>query len=210
MLTAMRRRSAWAVAASVLAHLGVLIAVLLQHPTLTLPEEPAGPPEAIIPVLILPRTPPPFGARGAKPAPIQLHRRALRNQPAETTVAPLVLPAAKPSEAPTPAPSPTTTKETQPATPPADAIRATLRASLGCNASTLSREERARCQERFGRGAHDEPYLAQPLSGAKQRLLDAAAARKEDNDRYKHGTVPNGSGPGGPLGADPREAKVPF
>ena len=210
MLTAMRRRSAWAVAASVLAHLGVLIAVLLQHPTLIIPVEPAGPPEAIIPVLILPRTPPPVAGRGAKPVPIQLHRRALRNQPAETPVAPLVLPATKPTETPAPAPSPTATREAQPAPPPADSIRATLRASLGCNAPILSREERTRCQERFGRGAHDEPYLVQPLSGAKQRLLDAAGARKEDNDRYKHGTVPNGSGPGGPLGSDPREAKVPF
>src|SRR5512140_3477286 len=126
MLTAMRRRSAWAVAASVLAHLGVLIAVLLQHPTLSIPEEAGGPPEAIIPVLILPRTPPPVAGRGAKPAPIQLHRRALRNQPAETAVPPVVIAAPKPAEPPPQAPGPPAPKETPaPPAPPSSAVRAT-------------------------------------------------------------------------------------
>ena len=47
MLTARRRRSSWAVAASVVAHLGVLTAVVLQHPTLTIPTEPSGPPQIL-------------------------------------------------------------------------------------------------------------------------------------------------------------------
>ena len=100
MQTAKGRRRSWAIVASVLAHLGVLTAVLSQHPTLTIPVEPGGPPEAIIPLLILPRTPAPLASRGAKPAPIQLHRRAPRNQPMEPPVAPVVIPPPRPANAP--------------------------------------------------------------------------------------------------------------
>ncbi|THD55706.1 hypothetical protein [Phenylobacterium sp.] len=180
MLTA-RRQASWAVAASVIAHLGVLTAVLLQHPTLVLPVEPSGPPQAIIPVLILPRTPPPPSAgRGARPAPIQLHQRRLRNLPTETSVRPLLSPAPKPVEAPAQAaPSPAPVRDAVPAPPPvAEAFRATLRTMLGCSSTALSRDERTRCQERLGRGAHDEPYLAQPLSKEKRAALDQAGAAK--------------------------------
>jgi hypothetical protein len=181
MLTARRRQSSWAVAASVLAHLGVLTAVLLQHPTLTLPVEPGGPPEAIIPVLILPRTPPPAAGRGAKPAPIQLHRRALRNQPAETPVAPVVIAPPKPAEAPAQPVGPPAPKEAPAPPPPSDAVRTTLRTTLGCNDLRLSRDERATCQERLGRGARDAPYIGQPLSGEKRAAYEAAGAAKLAN-----------------------------
>ena len=178
MLTAIRRRGAWAIAASILAHLGVLTAVLLKHPTLVIPAEPSGPPEAIIPILILPHTPPPAPGQAAKPAPIQLHRRQLRNRPAETPVAPVVIAPPKPAEAPPQAPGPPAPKET-PAPPPASsAVSATLRTTLGCTAPGLSREERVACLERLGRGARDAPYFGQPLSAEKRTALDDAGAAK--------------------------------
>jgi hypothetical protein len=200
MLTAMRRRSSWAVAASVLAHLGVLVAVLLQHPTLVIPAEPSGPPEAIIPVLILPRTPPAAAHGGARPAPIHLHQRTLRNLPAETPVAPVVLPTPKPVEPPPQAaPSPALAKAAQAPPPPPDAIRATLRTALGCNSPSLSRDERARCQEQFGRSAHDDPFLAAPISGEKRAAYDAAGAAKLAARSVLDHPIPP---PGPPLPAD--------
>ena len=55
METASRRRTTWAIAVSAVAHLAVLAAALLQHFTLPPPaQDVAGPPEAIIPILILP------------------------------------------------------------------------------------------------------------------------------------------------------------
>ena len=180
MKTARRRLSSWAVGASVLAHLGILTAVLMQHPTLTIPDEPAGPPEAIIPVLILPRTPPAAIGGGVRPAPIHLHQRSLRNLRPESPVPPLPLPSPPPAEPPVqPRPSPIQTREAASAAPlAADAIRATLRTALGCAAPTLSRDEQSRCQERLGRGAHDEPYLAQPVSKAKRAALDEVGSAK--------------------------------
>jgi hypothetical protein len=181
MLTARRRRGAWAIAASVVAHLGVLTAVLLQHPTLTIPEEPGGPPQAVIPILIMPRTPPPVAGRGARPAPIQLHRRQQRNLPLESPVAPVVIPPPKPAEAPPQPPGPPAAKEPQPPPPPSSAVRATLRTTLGCNDVRLSRDERAGCLERLGRGAHDAPYFSQPLSAEKRAAYDQAGAAKLAN-----------------------------
>ena len=170
----------WTVAASVAAHLAVLAVVALQRPTLTAPVEPAGPPQAIIPVLLMPRTPPAAAARGgARPAPVRLHQRSLRNLPAEPPVPPVILPAAKPTAAPAPADIPAQTRApAAPPSPSADAVRATLRTTLGCNAATLSRDERTRCQERLGRGAHDDPFLAAPISGDKRAAYDAAGAAK--------------------------------
>lgn len=199
MKTARRRLSSWAVAASVLAHLGVLTAVLLQHPTLTIPDEPAGPPQAIIPVLILPRTPAPAAGRGAKPAPIQLHRRALRNLAPEIPVAPLILPAAKPAPAPVQPTAAVVVREAAQPPPPPEALRASLRATLGCNAAQLSRDERAACFERLGRGARDGPYLRQPLAAGKRADLDEAGAAKLAARAWPE------LGPGRP-GTPPREA----
>ena len=181
MLTARRRRRSWAVAASVLAHLGVLIAVLLQHPTLTIPVEPGGPPEAIIPVLILPRTPAPLAGHGAKPVPIQLHRRLLRNLPDLPPVAPVVIAPPKPAEAPAQAAGPAAPKAAAQPPPPSNAVRAMLRTTLGCTDVRLSRDERAGCLERLGRGARDAPYIGQPLSGEKRAAYDQAGAAKLAN-----------------------------
>jgi hypothetical protein len=194
MLTARRRQSSWAVAASVLAHLGVLTAVLLQHPTLVIPVEPSGPPEAIIPILILPRTPPPAAGQSAKPTPIQLHRRQLRNMPAETPMAPVVIAPPKPAEAPPQAPGPPAPKEAPPPPPPSSAVRATLRTTLGCTAPGLSRDERAACLERLGRGARDAPYFGQPLSAEKRATLDQAGAAKLASRAALEGHAPTQEG----------------
>lgn len=184
MLTAIRRRRSWAIIASIAAHLGVLIAVLLQHPTLKIPVEPGGPPVAIIPLLILPRAPAPATGQGLRPAPIQLHRRPQRNLPLQTPIAPLVLPTAKPSGASTPAVASASPREPQQPLPAPDAVRTMLRTTLGCTDARmagLSREERAGCLERLGRGARDEPYLAQPLSADKRAALDQAGGAKLAN-----------------------------
>src|SRR4051812_38780827 len=96
-----RHRASWTLAASVAAHLAVLTVVALQRPTLTVPVEAAGPPEAIIPVLLMPRTPPPASAPGgARPTPVRLHQRTLRKLPPELPVPAVTLPAAKPVAAP--------------------------------------------------------------------------------------------------------------
>lgn len=197
MLTAIRRRGAWAIAASILAHLGVLTAVLLQHPTLVIPVEPSGPPEAIIPILILPHAPPPAAGQAAKPAPIQLHRRQLRNMPTETPVAPVVIAPPKPAEAPAPAPGPPAPKEPPAPPPPSAAVRATLRTTLGCTdlkAPGLTREERAACLERLGRGARDAPYFGQPLSAEKRAALDQAGSAKLANRAALEGHAPTQEG----------------
>ncbi len=181
MATGRRHRTSWTLAASVAAHLAVLTVVALQRPTLTLPVEPSGPPEAIIPVLLLPRTPPPARAPGgARPTPVRLHQRTLPNLPVETPVRPVTLPTLKPiAVLPEAAASTAQTKAAQGTPPPAaDAIRATLRTTLGCNSAVLSRDERARCQEQLGRGAHDEAFLAQPLSREKRAAYDQAGGAK--------------------------------
>jgi hypothetical protein len=195
MLTALRRRRSWAVIASVAAHLGVLAAVLSQHPTLVIPTESAGPPEPIIPVLIMPRTPPPPAGQGVRPAPIQLHQRSLHDTPAAPPVAPVVLAAPKAAPAPIQGPVAVAPKEApQQAPAPPDAVRNLLRATLGCADARLSRDERAGCQERLGRGARDAPYLAPALSPEKRAMLEQAGtakmAQKLAAERALPGAVP--------------------
>jgi hypothetical protein len=183
MPTASRRRTTWAIAVSALAHLGVLVAALMQRPTLP-PQslDVVGPPEPIIPVLILPRTPAPLAGYGSRPEAIQLHRHPQRNLSPETSVAPVTLPASKPAEPPVQSQAPTVLKPAQPAPiAPPDAVSATLRAMLGCaeaRTASMSRDDRAGCLERLGRGARDEPYLAPALSPEKRALLDQAGAAK--------------------------------
>src|SRR5258708_20325786 len=101
MMTATRRRTTWAVAASIIAHLAVAIVVLLQRPTLPMPEQERGPPEAIIPILIMPRTPPPAAGKLAPAAPIRLHRRPQRFVPPDVATAPIP-PPTPPAPAATP------------------------------------------------------------------------------------------------------------
>jgi hypothetical protein len=181
MQTVRRRRTSWAVAASVAAHLGVLIAVLSQKPTLRIPVEPGGPPEAIIPLLILPRTPPPVAGQGVRPEPIQLHRRQRRNLAEAPPVAPLVSPTARPAETQAPAPALAAARPSPQPAPPADAVRAILRTTLGCTEARmagLTQEDRVNCLERLGRGAGEAAYLQPALSAEKRALLDQAGAAK--------------------------------
>src|SRR5437879_3912157 len=67
MQTAGRRRATWTIAVSVAAHVLVLAILATQRPTLRMPAESSGPPEPIIPILLMPRTPPPPQGRGVRP-----------------------------------------------------------------------------------------------------------------------------------------------
>ncbi|HEY2358021.1 MAG TPA: hypothetical protein VGH86_11260 [Phenylobacterium sp.] len=181
MATARRRQTSWAVFASIAVHLGVLAAILSQRPMLRVPVEASGPPQAVIPILILPRTPPPVAGRGLRPAPIQLHRRQQPNLPPAPPVAPFVIPTIKPAETPEPSPGPATPRAPLQPPPPSDAVRATLRTTLGCTEARLpgvTREDRVGCLERLGRGARDEAYLPPVLSSEKRATLDQAGAAK--------------------------------
>jgi len=196
MQTAKRRQTTWAVAVSVLAHLAVVAVLLLQKMTLVAPPGESGPPEAIIPILIMPKTPPPAAGRLAKPAPIRLHRRPQPFLPPDVPTAPIA-----PPEPPTSAPA-------APAAPrgpvalhpsplpegPKGDLRTALRAGTpGCanrDAVGLNRAEREFCDEKFGKGAKDAAFAGLGLGPDKQRLLDAAGARKEADYRYKHGQAP--------------------
>src|SRR5215831_2199848 len=91
MQTATRRRTTWAVVASLLVHAVVVTVVALQSPMLRIPPEPPAPPIAVIPVLLIPRTPPAAGQQ--KPAPIRLHRRPQPFLPPEVRPAPIAPPA---------------------------------------------------------------------------------------------------------------------
>jgi hypothetical protein len=182
MQIAERRRTLWTVAGSLTAHAVVLALVAIQHPTLSIPLEPSGPPEPIIPILLMPRTPPQASGAGTRPAPIQLHRRTIPDREESPPVTPLIAPAAKPLPA-APGPSPAAGREPSQAsqTPASDAVRATLRATLGCTESRLAglgRDERQSCFDRLGHGAHEERYLPPQLSADKRALLDQAANAK--------------------------------
>lgn len=203
MQTAKRRRgSAWAIGASALAHAVLLAFLALQHPMLAPPTWEGGPPEPIIPVLILPRAPPPPGGKAAPIQPIRLHRRLLPHEPAP--IAPLPVPpepvrpqaagAGEPKAVPAFHPAP------QPEGPKGD-LKTTLRQSyVGCanpNAVGLNKAERDLCDEKFGKGAKDAAFAGLGLNADKQRVLDAAGARKEEDYAYKRAaltpSVPEGS-----------------
>lgn len=185
---ATRRLNAIAIGLSVAAHAVVLSVLALHAPKLMRPHEEAGPPEPVIPVLIMPRAPPaPPGAE--KPAPIRLHRRQLRPGAPPPPVEPLVTPPtiATPRPAPgRPAGPPRYT--VQPS--PGSQLSTTLRNSLvGCaNPNLLSRSERERCQENLGRGVVEIPAL--PPVG--DPALDRAAAAREAARRGREGGVPPG------------------
>ncbi|MBS0331754.1 MAG: hypothetical protein JSS35_03225 [Proteobacteria bacterium] len=186
-----RRAKGWAIAASVAAHLAVLTAAVLQHPVLPPPVWEGGPPEPIIPVLLMPRTPPPAAGRAAPIQPIRLHRRP---QPfAPTPVAPLPVPA----EAQKPAAGPSTEPKAAPAFHPAPLpegpkgdVKSALRQSyVGCAnplATGLNRAERDACDEKFGKGAKDAEFTGLGLAADKQRALDAVAAQKERQLRERN------------------------
>ena len=190
-------------ALSVVAHM-IVLAVLWTHaPKLFRQREMAGPPEPIIPVLILPYTPPTPPGVTEKPRPIRLHRRRLRPEsapPAE--MAPLIAPRAPPSPAAPERPAAGQRRITvQPS--PAGQLAAVLRAGpVGCaNPALLSLEERDACATRLGRGARQAAHLPPPLQPDKQADFEAAAEAR----RQRAAPMPAGRvQPGATSGASNR------
>jgi hypothetical protein len=205
MQTARRRRTTAAVALSVVAHLAVVTALGLYSPVLRAPEEAGGPPLAIIPLLLMPRTPPPPTGVGTRPQPVRLHQRALRVAPSALPVAPLPVPEAPKAAAPSP-PGPVAVAPA-PIAPPGQ-VRLTLRTAIGCanpDAAGLSREEREACDRRLAVGAKGAPYLGMGLDRGKQGVLDSAASVNEAQQRSRRAPLPagvsgRGDEPGQPRG----------
>jgi hypothetical protein len=202
------RLRAAATALSVAAHGLVIAALWLHSPRLVRPHEEAGPPEPVIPILILPRTPPAAPGAAHAPEPIRLHRRRLHPELAPPPeVPPLVAPKAPPqAETPTATRAAAAPRITVLPTP-AGQLAAVLRASpLGCaNPSILTREEREACLARLGRGAAGAPYLPPAMDRAKQAGFEAAGAARDRNIRLKEAPVPTGvAQPGADSGASNR------
>jgi hypothetical protein len=169
-----------AIVASVIVHAGLLTALLLYKPVLIVPEEPGGPPQAIIPILLLPRALP-AATGGAPKGEVRLHRRAQRFT--------LVPPQARPVlTAPAPV-APGSDKAGPAIAPPAPAgpegpasdLRAALRhGALGCiDLGALSRAERDLCDERLGKAAAGQAYIPAPIDPLKRAYYDAVAAAKK-------------------------------
>lgn len=198
---AKRRLNAIAIGLSVAAHAVVLGVLAFHAPRLMAPQEQAGPPEPVIPVLIMPRTPPPPPGV-EKPPPIRLHRRQLRRGPLPPPpVEPFVTPPSLPTPRAPPRPSGPPRYTVQPS--PGAQLSTTLRNSLvGCaNPTLLSRGERERCQERLGREASEVPPLAPAGDPA---LAGAAAAREAARQAREAGVPPGTSGAFGDSGASYR------
>lgn len=181
-------------ALSIAAHVVVLTALALHTPHLFVPREEAGPPEPIIPILIMPRTPPAPPGSSQKPQPIRLHRRQLRPEAAPP---PEVTPFVAPKETATPPPPPHRPLQpritVQPS--PANQLTTALRGGVvGCaNPDLLSPNERERCLERLGRGALEAPFQPPAISPGKQADLDRAGQAKLERRREKEAGVPIGS-----------------
>jgi hypothetical protein len=205
MQPAKRRRTSWAVAASLIAHVAVGVFLLAQHPTLQMRIGEQGPPQAIIPILLMPKTPPPSAGKPMPVQPIRLHRRPQPFVPPDVTPAPIA-PPTPPAAAPAAPPAPKALPSFHPAPMPEGPkgeVRTVLRQSaVGCanpNAVGLTRAERDLCDEHLGKGAKDAPFIGLGLAADKQRAFDAAAAKKESDHRYKYGPSTQGV-PIGSLG----------
>jgi hypothetical protein len=201
MQTARRRRTTWAISASLIAHVAVGLFLLVQHPTLPPIASEPGPPQAIIPIVLMPRTPPPAAGKSAPIQPIRLHRRPQPYATPDVTPAPIAPPTPPAATAAPPAPKAVAALHPAPQPEgPKDEVRTVLRQSpVGCaNAAAvgLNRAERDLCDERFGKGAKDTAFAGLGLTAEKQRLLDAAGARKEADYRYKHAPMTPNVAPG--------------
>lgn len=185
-----RGRSFGIAAASVALHAALIAVVATYAPRLLMPDIASGPPEPIIPVLIMPRTPPVATGPSAKPTPIRLHRRPQRFTPPETEVPPLVIPQA-------PAVRPSGPTATRPTPLPssrdvvADNVSKSLKGRLGCaNPNLLSRAEREACEDQLATGARDAPFTGLGLARDKAAGLAAAAARRQADYNFKRGILP--------------------
>jgi hypothetical protein len=190
MLTARRRRTTWAIAVSAVLHLGLAVVVALQRPMLTMPVETGPPLPAIIPVLLVPRVPPAAG-KLAQPQPIRLHRRPQRFAPPEVPTLPIAPREPAPVRA---APAPNAPSTFHPAPlpegPKGDVRTALRQGAVGCanrDAVGLTKAERDLCDEKLGKGVRTAtPYeVGAELTAEKKRLLDAAAAQRDEDIRYK-------------------------
>jgi hypothetical protein len=186
-----RSRKYGIVAASVAVHVVLATLLVLNAPRLRIPEMQSGPPEAIIPILIMPRTPPPAAQPGAAPTEIRLHRRVTRFSDEAPPIAPLVAP--QQPETPT---RPAIASGPKTLTLPSyeDAVAANarnaLRARRNCDDPGLARIEREACQERLFGGGRDAPPMGLGIEGEKASGLAAAAARKERDYNYQRGVKP--------------------
>lgn len=188
-----RSRSYGIVTASLAGHVVLAILLVLHAPRLRIPEAPSGPPEPIIPILIMPRTPPAASAPDARPTPIRLHRRQTRfSEP--PPVAPLVAPE-PPETAPPPAPAAGPKTLAIPSYEDALAANArnALRSRRNCDDPGLTRTEREACRERLFGGGRDAPPLGLGMDADKASDLARAALRKEQDYAYKRSA---GGGPG--------------
>lgn len=179
-----RGRTIEAAALSLVFHVIVLAALAVHAPELVIPPESSGPPEPIIPVLLLPKAPP---RSEGPPAPIRLHRRPQRFALTPPPVAPLPVPPITPPRAATPAPA-VVHPAPLPQSPKGE-LRATLRASpVGCgnpDAVGLTRAEREYCYAQLGKGAKTAVFPGLGLEAAKQAEFDRAAQRKEACRAYR-------------------------
>ena len=197
MPTRRRSRSLGIVATSAVVHALLLTLLAVQAPRLKVPPMISGPPEAIIPVLIVPRVPPPTASPGSRPTEIRLHRRPQRFADQPLPIAPLIAPPETPKRA-APAEGPRTVAPS----PTQDALAANarnaLRSRLGCDDLNLTRAEREGCIDRFADGARDAPFLGLGIDSEKAKGLSAAAAQRERDYRYMRstGALPGTTGAG--------------
>lgn len=199
-------------------HLAAGLALLLERPTAVISEP-------VISVLLVARPPPVSSAITPRPTPLRLHQHPQETPPPDVPTAPIAAPTPPGANAP-PAHGPVALHPSPLPEGPRGDVRAALRHSyVGCadrDLVGLNKAERDLCDERFGKGARDAKFAGLGLSPEKQRLLDAAAARKDADYRYKNGPataqplgrsrLPGATAEGmaGDLGNDRPVLKVPF
>lgn len=207
-----------AVSASIVAHVILLSALLAHAPLLRIPEQASGPPLPVIPVLLLPRTPPPAAVPSGPPTPVRLHRRPQRMAPQEVEelpVAPLVAPEIEvPPQPEVEGPRFIVPPQQRPQDDAISAnVRNALRGSLvGCaNAAALgyTREERERCEDRLSAGAKQAAFPGLGMEADKNSDLARAAARKEAYRRYRDAGVPPGTAGGVGDSGQPWKVVIP-
>jgi hypothetical protein len=209
-----RGRTYGIAAASLAAHAALLAVLAVYAPKLRVPEWKSGPPPAIIPVLIMPRVPPPAAQPGAKPEPIRLHRRPQRFAEPPPPVKPLVAPEEEARRAAS-TPGPRTLNLPGPGEAVAANARNALRGRLGCanpDAVGLTPAEREACERRFAAGAKGAAFPGLGIDSDKAAGLDAAAAQKERDYKYRRsggapGTV--GAGPSSTANAPGGRVNLP-
>ncbi|MBS0360377.1 MAG: hypothetical protein JSR98_03270 [Proteobacteria bacterium] len=189
-----QRRRSWAIGVSLGVHAVLLAGILLQRWSLDAPPElPAGPPEPIIPVLLVPHAP--MGAKNGTLTfgELKLHRRephaATSSLPAaarplfvapdersSTAQAPPAAAAPSPSASATPSGGGGASGLPGPVGPD---VRMALRKGLGCaNLAGLSREDRQACDDQLATGFKTAPVLSQGRDPRIQAYYDAVAKAK--------------------------------